>query len=231
MSRITRVNIFFEINFQPVPLVYCSCWGGWWTMGHDASVWWQYTCSLIWQFPGGCSTFNFQSLAYFCVVFTIIETCKNVCFHAVCEFHGHHVKEHSSWQEGGRICTIRLDGNPNTIQGNTWSPTSRVIHVFPGLHWVKCTRVCACSNCIHLNIFFTFSFVSAVAKEYSQEFLCRHLWGMLIRGLLALTNILVFIHDLVASAHKQVAFSNLKASNRDSLWLPLHLTLIPRKVL
>uniref|UniRef100_M8BY40 Uncharacterized protein n=1 Tax=Aegilops tauschii TaxID=37682 RepID=M8BY40_AEGTA len=82
----------------------------------------------------------------------------------------------------------------------------------------------------HLTTFFDSSSVSAVAKEYLQEFLCLHQQGLLIHGLLALTNRLVFIHGLVALANKQVGFSNQTVSNSDSMELQGGPTVIHRKV-
>jgi hypothetical protein len=83
----------------------------------------------------------------------------------------------------------------------------------------------------HLSTFVkSSSSVSVVAKEYLQEFLCPHQQGILIQGLPALTNILVVIHGLVALANKQVAFSNQKVLNSDSLQLQGDLTVIHQKV-
>lgn len=55
-------------------------------------------------------------------------------FFAVCEFHGDYVEEHSSWQKGGRICIVSADGNPYTVQSNTWSPTLRVSNIASQYH-------------------------------------------------------------------------------------------------
>jgi hypothetical protein len=60
--------------------------------------------------------------------------------------------------------------------------------------------------------------------------LCPHQQGILIQGLPALTNNLVFIRGLVALANKQVAISNRKVLNSDSLQLQGDLTVIHQKV-